>query len=311
LTRVRIDAAIRRLADSQHGVVARWQLLDLGIGTRAIEHRIELGRLSVVHRGVYSVGHGPLTRRGRLMAAVLAGGPGAVLSHWSAAALWGIRGQRDRIDVTVPNARRSRDGISFHRSSLMVDEFTLVDEIPVTTVARTILDLAAVGTRHDVERAIAAADDRQLTDVTPLSALVDRYPRRRGVATVKEILAEKGRAAGITRSELEDRFLLFLDAQGLPPPKLNFHVDAGDRLIECDCLWPHHKLIVELDSHAWHSGDDAFESDRARDRLVAAAGWTVIRVTWRQLRDQPSRLAADLLVLLRQSPSDEYAKSDS
>src|SRR3954469_24186100 len=139
------DALIAALADRQHGVVARRQLVALGLSARAIEHRLERGRLHLLHRGVYAVGHRVLSQRGWWMAAVLAAGPGAVLSHRSAAALWGIRPTaRARIEVTTPKRLHSRPGLHAHCAVLPPDEMTTYQGIPVTTAPRTLLDLAAV-----------------------------------------------------------------------------------------------------------------------------------------------------------------------
>ena len=160
------DRAIGELAERQHGVVARRQLFELGLGSRAIEHRVEVGRLRPVYRGVYTVGHRLLTQHGRWMAGVLACGPGAVLSHLAAAALWGIR-RGTRVEVTATGAKRARRGIVIHRAALPPDEITVHDGIPTTIVPRTLLDLGAVVQRHELRSALRRAEQLRLTD--PLS----------------------------------------------------------------------------------------------------------------------------------------------
>jgi len=294
------DRALGALAERQHGVVAHRQLLELGLGRRAIGHRLERGRLQGVHRGVYALGHRGLSRSGRWVAAVLAAGPGAVLSHRSAADLWGIRrSARPRIDVTRPGRRHGGLGIElFHCACLREDEMTVLEGIPVTTASRTLLDLAAVLPRQQLERALREAEVRRLGDAASLAVLLVRHPRRRGTAMLRSILASGRVEDGVTRSALEERFLVFLDANVLPRPQLNAHLDVHGPLLECDCVWRAERLVVELDGHATHSPRSAFERDRARDRALNAAGWRVLRITWRQLHGEAEAVAADLRALL-------------
>ncbi|MDX6691756.1 MAG: hypothetical protein QOG15_3213, partial [Solirubrobacteraceae bacterium] len=244
-------------------------------------------------RGVYAVGPRRLTRAGRWMAAVLAVGPDAVVSHRSAGALWGMIG-RDGGDVEVSVHRELRDraGICIHLADLPPDEITVIDAIPVTTAARTLLDLAAVLTRPQLERALHEADIRRLWDVTGLHALLDRYPTRPGTPLLREILADH---ATVSKPEFVRRFLAFLMDHDLPRPLVSRLIpDIG----ECDFVWPDARLIVELDGYATHGTRAQFERDRARDRAAQVAGWRVIRITWRQLRDEAGQLAADLRRLL-------------
>lgn len=293
-----MDGAIAALAERQHGVVARAQLVDLGLGRRAIGHRLECGRLHAVHRGVYAVGHRVLTREGRWTAAVLAAGAGAVLSHRSAAALWGIRPGAGRIEVTAPRALRSRAGLRLHHTRLAEDEVTAVRGIPVTTPARTLLDLAAVVGAQQLERAVNEAEVLRLGDAVALAELVRRHGGRRGAGALRRILEAGQVGALITRSELEDRFLGFLDAFGLPRPEVNATLPVSGGPVEADCVWRGPRLVVELDGYATHAPRHAFERDRARDRALLAAGWRVARVTWRQLAADPRALAAELRALL-------------
>jgi len=301
-----VDAAIAVVAARQHGVVSRAQLAALGIGRGAIDHRVACRRLHPLHRGVFAVGHRVLSRDGAWMAAVLAGGDGAVVSHRSAAALWGIRAtDRGRVDITVRRHRRGRPGIEYHHAVLPPDEITRHRGIPVTNVARTLLDLAAVVSRDQLDHALNEAEIRRLSSPVPLDALVARHGGRRGIDAIRRAL-EKQRDIGetIAKSELERRFLTFIDAHGLPRPRTNMPLGP----YEPDAAWPQQRLIVELDSFAIHATREAFESDRARDRALQAMGYRVVRITWRQLRSEPHAIAGQLRALLA-SPADRSAHS--
>lgn len=282
------------LAAAQHGPVHHDQLLDLGFSPRSVGRLVEEGWLCRVHRCVYAVGHAPLTRHGWWSAALLAGGPDAALSHWAAAGLRRIRPARERIDVTVPRRRRPQDGIVFHRARLPEDERDVIDGLAVTSVARTLLDLAAVADAHQVERAANEAQARRLGDRLPIEHLLLRHRGHRGVAILRTALSIGELGLDLTESELEEAFLVFLDEYGLPRPELNRWI--GTR--RCDAVWPDARLIVELDSRMWHGTTRAFEQDRARDRDLAVAGWRTVRVTAGHLRDQRDALAADLRALL-------------
>ncbi len=233
------------------------------------------------------------------MAAVLAIGPDAVLSHRSAGALWGMRASaRGRVEVTVPRRPRPRPAIQVHAAHLPKDEVTVQRGIPVTTPPRTLLDLAAVLDPRQVERAINEAEIRRLTDPTSLGDLVERHGGRPGIRTIRELLETKDIGATITRGELEHRFLTFLDDAVLPRPAVNASLQLQDQRIEADCVWRDQHVIAELDGHASHATTAGFERDRARDRAVQAQGWRVIRITWRQLHEEPAAVARDLERLL-------------
>lgn len=286
------------IATRQHGVVTRAQLEELGLSRRAIGRRISSGHLDPLYRGVYAVGHRAVSREGRWLAAVLAVGDGAVLSHRSAAALWGLRATaRARIEVTTERALRSRPGIQLHRAGVAADEVAVERGVPVTSVHRTLVDLAAVLPRADLRRAVEQAEALRLADPLPLDAVVRRHARRRGVARLRAML-DDGIEPTVTRSELERRFLSFLEASGLPRPEVNATLTIGARTFEVDCLWRSARVIVELDGARHHSTRAAFERDRERDRVLQAAGWRVMRVTWRQLRRGGPDVAADLRRLL-------------
>jgi hypothetical protein len=291
------DWLIGALADRQYGMVGRDQLLRLGLTRHQIDGRISRGLLRTVHRGVYAVGHRVISKAGHWKAATLCV-PSAVLSHRSAAALQVIAtSNRARTEVTVARRLNQVPAIQCHFGRLPRDETAIQDGIPVTIVSRTILDLAAVERPARVERAMNEADRLRLGAPLAVGELLERYPRRRGAATLRAILAAASR--GVSREELEALFIEFLDARGFPRPRLNMHVRTRNgRLVEVDFAWPEHRLIVELDGYDTHGTRASFESDRERDRLLSVSGWRVIRVTWRQLHEQPEALAADLHALL-------------
>jgi len=294
------DARIAELAGRQHGVVARRQLLALGLGREAVEVRIRSGRLHRLHSGVYAVGHKVLPPEARWMAAVLFCGPAAALSHRSATMLWRLRGHSSRaIDVTSGSKSRSRNGIRRHYAVLPSDEVTVERGIAVTTVPRTLLDFAAVASVDEVEHALRESEYLRLYDRLSLPDLLDRYPRRHGARVVRECLARRAEApSGRVKSRLEEKFLPFLRRHELPLPQLNAWISLEQASYEVDCLWPTTKTIVELDGYAGHGTRGAFREDRARDRRLRVAGYGVTRIAWAQLDDEPDEIAADLRVLL-------------
>jgi very-short-patch-repair endonuclease len=287
---------IARRAERQYGVVSRRQLLDLGFSRREIEARIKAGRLNPLQPGVYAVGHRVIPREGRWMAAVLASGPDAVLSHWSAAQLWMIRpNSRSRIDVTVAHRSRSSKAIHRHVSEVPEDERTIEEGIPVTTVPRTILDLAASEDADTVENLLRESEFRQLSDRLSLPDLIARYPGKRGTRKVQLALDRvKEEPAGTKRSPLEERFAPFLRRHSLPLPRFNDWIEVGAKRYQVDCHWPNLRQIVELDGWDGHSSRSAFREDRARDRRFVAAGYSVAHITWNQLDDEPDEVASDL-----------------
>jgi predicted transcriptional regulator of viral defense system len=294
-----VDAAIAELADQQHGVVGRRQLLDLGIGRGAIEGRLARGQLHRLHVGAYSVGHRLVSREGRWLAAVLAAGSGAALSHRSAAQLWRLI-PRSSITTEVTRRRgwRSPVGIRVRASRLRSDEVAFHRGILVTSVSRTLFDFAGTASKRELERAMHEAEVRQLTDRLSLPDLLDRYPRRQGTANLRELLETKA-PAGVTQNDLEELFVQFLDARGLPRPLLNGTLPVRGRLFRPDCMWLEQRLLAELDGRAVHGTEQAFERDRQRDRILLVEGWRSTRITWRQLRDEPAAIAGDLRRLLR------------
>jgi Protein of unknown function (DUF559) len=297
------DREIGRLVHQQYGVVSRAQLIELGLGEDAIDARLRGGRLHRLHCGVYAVGHEVVPREGRWLAAVLTVGEDAVLSHRSASELWNIRRgtARGRIDVSAPSLARSRPKIQRRYLRLTPDEVTVRRRIPVTTLARTLFDISAESSEESLEGAIREAEYRHRFRVENLEELLDRHPGRRGAKTIRACLCRLGRGPrGRTRSRLEVRFAALLADTDLPRPELNALLDLDGFKVEADCLWREQMLIAELDGGAAHGTRIAFEEDRERDRRLQAAGWRVIRVTWRQL-DDPTTLLADLRHLLSAS----------
>jgi very-short-patch-repair endonuclease len=216
------------------------------------------------------------------MAATLA--TNGVLSHRAAGALWGVRPWTGRVDVTVSGGAAKRPGVLLHRTVLPPDEITTHHGIPVTTPARTLLDLAGVLDRTALQRAINEAEVLRLPGP---HALAQRHPTKRGIKALRALAP-----AAHTKRELEARFVLFLDDRRLPRPQTNALIEG----YEADAAWPAHRLIVELDSWTFHATRDAFENDRRRDRHLTAAGWRVVRVTWRDL-DDAAALEAELRAL--------------
>lgn len=234
------------------------------------------------------------------MAAVLACGDGAALSHRAAGQLWGILPSGDGLpEVTRPRGWKSQPGIVLRRSLLPVDEVETVSGIRLTGLSRTLLDLASVLSREQLERAMNEAEVVGLTDRISLHVLLARYPRRPGTVMLRAILGDARRARGVTRRELERRFATVLAKTDLPPPRRNAQVAVGGRFFEVDCLWQAQRLIAELDGGFVHGTWRTSERDRERDRLLTVEGWRVVRITWRQLRDDAPAVVADLRRLLR------------
>jgi very-short-patch-repair endonuclease len=294
------DGPIAALAARQHGVVATWQLGAIGYTASAVKRRVHAGRLHRVFRGVYVFGADLVTVNGRWMAATLALGPEAVLSHRSAIALWELRpAPTSPIDVTVlAVARRSRRGIRVHNvASLDPRDRAVLRGIPVTSVPRTLLDYAAIAGRQQLRLAIEAADRREVFDGRGVEALLARTAGQPGVRRLRKGLAELTGPAPWTRSELERRFLALIRAAGLPEPHANSIV-AG---FEVDLHWPWHGLVVELDGYAFHKSRAQFEQDRRRDAALQVAGHPVLRITQRRIEDEPRRLIREVVAMLERA----------
>jgi very-short-patch-repair endonuclease len=302
-----LDARVAELAEAQYGAVTRQQLRDLGVGDTGIRERVRTRRLHRLHRGVYAVGHSVLPAKGHWMAAVLACGEGAALSHVAAAAHHQLRASSATlIDVTVRTraGRRAPRGVRLHRSGRLSEEDVTVREgIPVTTVARTLLDLADVLSTQALTRVIAEADYLRLLDMTALIAVVERNPGRRGA----KLLEAAAGPLELTRSALEERFLELVGRHGLPRPRAAVRI-AG---YEVDFYWPGAKLIVELDGFAAHGTRARFESDRRRDRALGRRGLRTIRLTATALTYEEDAIAEELAELLSRSRASSNPPSRS
>ncbi|MGH2897184.1 MAG: DUF559 domain-containing protein [Solirubrobacteraceae bacterium] len=292
------DLEIAALAAAQHGVVSLAQLRRAGLAIGAVNARVRAGRLHRLHTGVFAVGHTRLSREGRWLAAVLALGDGAALSHVSGAALWGLRpSSATRTHVTVPTSagRPHRDAIRVHRSrTLTPADVTTHDAIPVTTVARTLLDLAGVLATGPLERAIERALQLRLFDLTALRDVLYANPNARGARTLRRLLGTIANEPPLTRSHLEALMRDLCDAHAIERPAVNALVDGR----EVDFLWRRERLVVETDGHETHGTRTAFEADRARDARLTVLGYRVVRFTHRRLTREPHDVASTLTALL-------------
>lgn len=279
---------------AQHGVVATAQMEAIGYSRPAIARRVADHWLRPVHRGVYTTSHTPLRFVGHCMAAVLACGPDALVSHHAAFALWELRPTpQGRIDVTAP-VRRRHAGVRCHVSAVPAVDRAEIDGIPVTALARTALDYAESSSPRQLRAALEAGQRRLMLDARAFDLVIARNHGRRGLRPLRLALAELIDEPPWTQSELEERFRELLLGSGLPMP--SFNVPVAGSLV--DCAWVAQRLIVELDGFAFHRGRASFEDDRRRDRALAVAGWRVVRITYRQIVEQPERVIDDLRRLL-------------
>jgi very-short-patch-repair endonuclease len=292
------DPLIAGIAAAQHGVVTRTQLLCAGLSRRAIEHRLSQKRLHPVHRGVYLVGHPVPPPLARETAAIPACGEGAVLSHDSAAAVWGFRTLTgEPIDITLPGrSGRSRSGIRVHSArSLDPRDVRHHSGLPLTALlerSSTSLRVSRLATFSAYEQAQILRFVRE----ADLRAALDRSPGRRGGPALRPLL-DDDRKPALTRSEAEARLLGLLRAADLPPTAVNERVGRH----EVDFLWNEQRLVVEVDGFAYHAHRAAFERDRIRDAELQAAGYRVIRVTWVQIESRPEAVIARLAQALARS----------
>jgi hypothetical protein len=291
------------LARRQHGVLTRGDLLGLGFGSRSIEHRVKSGRLHTVYRGVYSVGRPHLSREGRWMAAVLACGPGAALSHRSAAALWGFGKEHpDYIDVSVRRLSKPRHPRirSHRRPSLPVEDIAFRQNIPLTQPVRTFLDLVTVAGPKTVERAINEADKLDVIDADALRRALDDYPGQQGVHPLRRILDKH--TFRLSDDELELLFRPIAAAAGLPTPLTKQRVNK----FEVDFFWPDLGLVVETDGWRYHRTPAAQTRDALRFQRHTAAGLTPLRFSHYQVKYEPRHVRQILeqpAANLRDSPA--------
>jgi hypothetical protein len=290
----RSDRDIARNARRQHGVLTLAQLAELGLSARAVTHRLAAGRLHRVYRGVYAVGEP--SRQGRWMGALLASGGNAVLSHRSAAALWGIHDDGVTVHVTrMGRAFRAPCGIEAHSGSAFESSDRAVrDAIPCTSLPRTLIDLATQVDRRALTRAIDRAEELRVFDLGSLRATLASKRGRRGVRAVADVLATYAGPA-MTRNEVEACFLAIVSRAGLPTPEVNVWVPLpeGDGY-RPDFLWRDIGLVVEVDGRTHHARMSAFEHDRRRDRRLALAGYTTHRFAASEIAAQPRRVAREL-----------------
>jgi very-short-patch-repair endonuclease len=292
----RVDRRIGDLAGRQFGVVTRAQMVGLGVGAGAIAHRVRCGRLRIVHRGVYLVGHEARAELARELAAVLALGDGALLSHTSAAYVWAlIRARRlPYVEVTVVGRKPgSRPGIRAHRTAeLDRRDRRRRGPLALTSPARTIVDLAGSLSLEDLEQAVAQARRLGLAGDREIQAAAIRAGNRRGIVSLIRLL--DGGTIAYTRSAAERRMLSLIRTAGLPVPEINARLGG----FEVDFLWRARRLVVEVDGYRFHSDRAAFENDRRRDAHLVALGYRVVRITWRRLCDEPIPTAVQLATVL-------------
>jgi len=288
------DGRVAWVAARQHGVIGHEQLARAGITRWGTQRRVAAGWLHRQHLGVFAVGHPALTDRGRFAAAVLAGGRGAVLSHRSAAALWGLMPEDQAVDVTVPGRRcRGPRGLTVHAGRLRAQDVTRIDGIPVTSLARTLLDLAEV---VSVEQLVACID-RTGNRLRPglVASMITEHRGRRGLKPLRQALLITRPQEILTRSELERRALALIARTRLPAPEVNVRVYG----YEVDLLWRPQRLIVELDGRRWHDTPTARERDSRRDANLVCRGFGVMRLTWRQVVNDPAWVSSRLHQALR------------
>jgi very-short-patch-repair endonuclease len=293
---------LARLAAQQHGVVTLRQLYSLGYSDSQVRTRTSAGWLHSIHRGVFAVGRRPLPIEGYWMAAVLAGGQGALLSHHTAAELWRLRRPRCRttdrpgghlhppIDITIPGraGRRRRAGLVIHRAAgLRPEERTVHCRIPVTTPARTLLDLATSLPHRQLERAVDEAERLRLCTEENLDETVRAHVGRAGAGALRALLDEHRAGSTATRNDLEEAFLSLCRRHSLPQPEVN--VPLLEYVV--DFFWRDAKLVVEVDGRATHGTRKAFQADRDRDGRLAVAGYRVLRFTWWDVTRRPAVVA--------------------
>lgn len=297
---------VAALAARQHGLVTFGQLLRLGVGRRAVQHRVATGRLHRVHLGVYAVGHDAICDAGRLLAAVMACGNEAALSHVHAAVVWRllppwVETSLIPTHVTVPpgSGKGRRPRILIHRSRLPRTEVEVEDAIPITSVARTVLDLAEVRGTRELERLVDQAITNGQVTVAKLHAVTASHPGRHGAAAVRRLLATAERFDSLTQSELEEAFAGLVRAGGLGSPALNRLIDG----MKIDAIWRAERVAVELDGYRWHRTRHRQEADRDREARLRRLGWFPVRYSARQVFDQPLIVIADLAAVLAGSRS--------
>jgi predicted transcriptional regulator of viral defense system len=293
-----LEAEVVDLGLAQHAVFDLDQLREIGLSARAVQHRVAAARLHRIYMRVYSLEPRELlTRDGRFMAAVLACGPGAALSHRSGGLLLDLApDERTRIDVTIPRrSGRAHRNLKIHRSTTLTEaDVDIVNAIPCTTVARTLFDMADVLRRRPLERAFDQAEAMGVFNLLAIEDQIERNPTRAAAGKVRQLLDEHYVGSSVTDSEFEEVLFPLLRAAGLPLPSTRYYVmlDDGEPAIRRDFVWPQARLNVETDGKKYHGTAQAFERDRYNDQRMLGAGWRVIRITWKQLERDPQRVVA-------------------
>jgi very-short-patch-repair endonuclease len=286
------DARVAWIAAHQHGTIAYDQLRGVGLSPGGIDHRVAAGWLHREHIGVFAVGHPGLTPRGRWMAATLAGGEGAVLSHRSAAAHWGIGRDGAVPSITLPGTkRRGTASLEVHAGRLRPDEVVIYEDIPVTSVGRTLLDLAEIVTLDELVKTIDNATNARHLGRNTMSSVISAAKGRRGAKPLRHALLITRPEDVLTRSELERRALRIV---GSPRPEVNVRLHG----YEVDLLWRDARLVVELDGSAYHDP----ERDTRKTANLMAHGWAVMRFTWRQVVNDPDWVSSRLAAWRRSRP---------
>ena len=283
---------MQALAGGQHGIVKRKQVRDAGLSRREIERRVEAGWLVRQYDGVYAVGHTALTYHSHLIAAVYACGEEALASHRAGGKLWGVLRGSQPIEVTAPRSREPKKGFVLHRSRCIhPEDRAVIDNIPVTSLARTLVDLADVLPERRLADAVHEAEVRGLFDLKQVERVLERLPGRKGRHKLRRVLAAYRDVQPFTRSRGERLVWATCNQYGLDKPRVNAWVHG----YEVDFYWPEAGLVLEFDGGAVHQTTKAFYEDRKRDRALAAKGIHVVRATG---RDEPAELAKQLLAIL-------------
>jgi very-short-patch-repair endonuclease len=301
-----IDRAIVAMAARQHGIISLAQLLGLGLSERAVHARVAAGRLHRIHQGVYAVGRPDVTIKGRWMAAVLACGEGALLSHQSAATLRELLNARaGRVHVTVPRRTTvARAGIRVHRSTCIEpQDRTEVDGIPCTSVPVTLLGIAATAPRNVLDSACNRAEMEGVLDMRAIEELLERRRSHPGARRLRAALEVDGLGLDRTKSRLEERFLRLARETGLPTPAINAWMPIPGEEMQCDFVWHRERLVVEVDTWETHGTRRAFRNDRRRDRLLRAHGWDVMRVTGYDVYGDADQIIGEVRMLLERRAS--------
>ena len=306
-TRLTLDLQVSRLAAAQFGVFTRAQAMHFGATKDMVRHRLTYGRWQRMAPNVFRIAGTAPSWRQALMSACLAWGEGAVVSHRAAAALWHLTGfETDAVELTVPEARQRRKGPGLiHRNALYPPDVTFVESIPVTTPARTLIDVASVASPGAVGEALDDALRRGLVSISRLRWRLDEVGGRggrRGIGVLRSLLDERT-ASSVPQSVFETRLLRLLKRAGLPQPAVQHEIRSHGRLVAIvDCAYPRERLAIEADGYRWHSGRTKWHQDRRRLNELTLMGWRVIHVTWADLSRRPAAVLDSIARALAGGP---------